>query len=82
MTKEQAEQRARTFKRGAFFAAAISFVVLWQAAAHHLTGVTSRSTSATSQQQGNQGFVPSAPSQGYGFGSATSSQPITQTSVS
>ncbi|MDA8346663.1 MAG: hypothetical protein M0Z66_14520 [Thermaerobacter sp.] len=85
MTKEEAQLRARSWKRGLWWAAAIGFVVLWQAAAHHVTGVTSRSTPSTTQQQNSGGFVPSqtpTQSQGFGFGSGGNAQPLTQTSVS
>jgi hypothetical protein len=83
MPKELAQQRAKSLKRGFFWAAAIGFVVLWQAAAHHVVGVTSRTSTSTTSQQQNGGFVP-APSQGYGygFGNGGSQQPLTQTTVS
>lgn len=85
MPKDEALRRARTIKRSFFWAALVGFVVLWQAAAHHVVGVTSRTTTTTTSQnqgQNSGGFVPSSPSPGFGFGSGGNSQPLTQTSVS
>ncbi len=86
MSKEQAQQRARSLKRGLFWVAAIGFVVLSQAASHDVVGVTSRQATPTQSQTpsggGNNQTQFQSPSQGYGFGSGGTSQPLTQTSVS
>lgn len=96
LPRDAAERRARLLKRGLFVLSVISFGVLLQAAAHHLTGVTSRSTqsvtggpgSPTSPSQGNgygspsQGYGYGSSSQGYDFGSAPQSPPVTFSGVS
>ncbi len=83
MPKEQAQQRAKSLKRGLFWATAIGFVVLWQAAAHHVVGVTNRTSPSTTSQVQNGGLTPSpSGGYGYGFGNGGSSQPLTQTTVS
>jgi len=85
MTKEQAVGRARTLKRIAAWGTVAGFLVLWQAAAHHVTGVTSRQTQTSSAQQtggygvGNGGGTPYPGGYSYGTGQV---QPLTQSTVS
>ncbi len=87
MSREEATGRARTMKRVLSWAAVLTFILLWQAAARHLTGVTSR-TGATAQTptqpSGTSGGAgPSQSSgQGFDFGSSQSVQPFTQSTVS
>ena len=88
LTKDQAAGRARTWKRALAWSAVLAFALLWQADAHHLTGVTSRtgagassSTPAQAPASG-QGFGQVQTSGGYDFGSSQSVQPFTQSTVS
>ncbi len=88
MSREQAAGRARTLKRLVAWAAVVAFALLWQAAAHHLTGVTSRAGSTTpkapAQAPGSSaGFGQAGSSgQGFDFGSSQNVQPFTQSTVS
>ncbi len=88
LTKDQAVRRARTWKRALGWSAVLAFALLWQAAAHHLTGVTSRtgagpSSSTPAQAPGSgQGFGQGQPAGGFDFGSSQSVQPFTQSTVS
>jgi len=84
MSREAAARRARSVKRALSWAAVLTFAVLWQAAAHHLTGVTSRTGAATSPQPGTSGGSGQTQSQnqGFNFGTGQNVQPFTQTTVS
>ena len=88
LTKDEALSRARTWKRALAWSAVLVFALLWQAAAHHLTGVTSRTgagaaSSTPAQTPGSgQGFGQVQTSGGYDFGSSQSVQPFTQSTVS
>ena len=77
ISREEAIGRAQTWKRIVAWGTVVGFFVLWQAAANHVTGVTSRSSSGAAQTQ----LVPGA-SQGFEFGSGGAGMPMTQTAVS
>ncbi len=84
MSREEAGRRAGTMKRILAWVAVLTFAALWQAAAHHLTGVTSRGTGVTSRQSGTTGGSGGTPvqSQGFDFGTGQNVAPFTQTTVS
>ena len=81
MPKETATARARTLKRALGWTAVLTFGLLWQAASHHLTGVTSRARTSSTGTAGASGSSPTS-GQGFSFSNEQGVQPITQTTVS
>lgn len=82
LTKEQAIQRAKTLKRVLGWAAVLAFGLMWQAASHHLTGVTSRTGSTAGSGTGGGATPTPTQTQGYSFSNGQGVQPFTQTTVS